>query len=100
MEYEQVAPDLNAACLHEDVVGETDCAYEVGVVHKVFTHELVAGSVGYAPRCNESKQSALVEQFHCLYEKVVVYGFGGLFMYAAFLPHVCIEHTEIAEWYV
>ena len=32
LEYEQVAPDLNAACLHEDVVGEAYCAYEFSVL--------------------------------------------------------------------
>ena len=98
LEYKQVAAHLYATGLHEKCIGQTDCAYQVGMVHEVFTHEFVSRRVGYPPRRNESQQTALVQQFHCLDKKVVVYGLGCLFVDTAFLPHFRIKHPEIAEW--
>lgn len=67
------------------------------MIDEVFAHELVARRVGNSSRRNERQQAALVQQFHCLDKKVVVYGLGRLFVYAAFLPHFRVEYPEIAE---
>ena len=48
LEYQQVATYLYTACLHEKHIGQTDCTYQVGMIYKIFTHELIAGRVGYA----------------------------------------------------
>ena len=46
------------------------------MIDEVLAHELVARRVGNSSRRNERQQSALVQQFHCLDKKVVVYGLG------------------------
>ena len=49
LEHQQVCAYLDAASFHEDVIGKSQCRYEVGVVYKILPYELVAGSVGYSP---------------------------------------------------
>ena len=49
LEYEQVAAHLDTARLHEKRVGKPYRTDKVGMVHQVFTHELVARCVGNSP---------------------------------------------------
>ena len=49
LEYEQVAAHLDTARLHEKRVGKPYRTDKVSMADKVFSHELVARRVGYAP---------------------------------------------------
>ena len=96
----EVTADLDTACLHEKGIGQTECCYHIGIMHKIVAQEFISRCIRHASWCNKGNDTTLIELVYAFHDKIAVDGLCSLCVYRVFVVKIIVKDFKVSKRYI